>query len=170
MKKLIVSILLSVFAFNFAGFAILFFAEQHVIYFEMNERIKEEKNLQKITLSKNEVKQYLSDDKELNINGKMYDIARQEDNGDKTVFYCINDEKEEHLFSKLESFFDFKDKAKDTDGKMELQFIKFLSLVTLVPTTLSSSKTEILLTSIKDITHKFASIKLVPDTLPPRQA
>lgn len=171
LKKLIVTILLSVFAFNFAGFAVLFFAEQHIIYFEMNEKIKEEKNLETITLSKNEAKQYLcDDDEELNINGKMYDIARQEDKGDKIIFYCINDEKEEHLFAKLESFFDFKDRTKDSDGKMELQFVKFLTLVMFIPAAQTPAKSEILLTSIKDISQKFSSIKPTPDILPPRQA
>ncbi|MBS1494099.1 MAG: hypothetical protein JST55_11335 [Bacteroidetes bacterium] len=169
MKKLIVFILLSIFSFNFAGFAVMFFVEQRVIYFEMNEKIKEEQNLETISLTKEEAKLYLiEDEEELNINGKMYDIARHEDHGDKIIFYCINDEKEEHLFAKLESFFDYK--AKNTDGKMELQLVKFLSLVTLIPAAQQHTKTEILLTSIKDISQKFASIKLTPDTLPPRQA
>lgn len=149
----------------------MFFVEQHMIYFEMNERLKEEKNLETIVLSKEEAKIYLcDDDKELNINGKMYDIASQEDLGDKIAYRCINDEKEEYLFAKLESFFDFKDRAKNTDGKLELQLVKFLILATLVPAEQDSDKKEILLTSITDTPQNFTSYNLTPDTQPPRRA
>ena len=169
MKKLIVFILLSIFAFNFAGFALLFFVEQHVIYYKMNEKVKLEANLERIALTKEQSDKYIWDDgKELKIEDRMYDIARQETKGDSIIYYAVYDDEEVHLFAKLESFFNSKN-PKHSDGKMELNCIKFLSLVTLVPSSQDTGKTEILISSIKDIILDFNSIKLTPDTLPPRQ-
>jgi hypothetical protein len=169
LKKFIVSILLSVFLFNFAGFAAMFFVEQHIIYFEMNEKLKHEKNLETIVLSKADAQKYSWDDgKELKIDNRMYDIARQEDKGDEIIFYVIHDEAEGNLFAKLESFFDFKNKANSTDGKIELQLVKFLTLVTLTPADQTANKTEVFLTSLSDITPQFTSINISPDKQPPR--
>jgi hypothetical protein len=38
--------------------------------------------------------------------GKMYDIFKQERNGDNYIFYCINDKKEEALFEKFSDYLD----------------------------------------------------------------
>lgn len=146
----------------------MFFIEQRIIYIEMNEKLKEEANLETITLTKEEAAQYLIDDgKELNINGRLYDIARIEDKGDKISYFCINDENEEHLFAKLEVFFDYKNKN-NSDGKMELQLVKFLTLVTIAPESQNTIKTEILLSSIIDLPDNFTSVNPIPDIQPPQ--
>ena len=171
MKKFLSLILLSVFLFNFAGFAVMFFGEQHMIYFEMKEKLNEEKNLQTIVLSKEDANKYLWDDgKELKIQDKMYDIARSEDRGNEIVFYCVHDEAEGNLFAKLDSFFDMKDMMKNTDGKMELQLVKFLTLVTIQPVPKETIKDEILVSSIHEPSQRFSSNIITPDTQPPRQA
>jgi hypothetical protein len=171
LKKFIALILLSVFLFNFAGFAVMFFVEQHLIYFEMKEKINEEKNLQAIVLSKEDAKKYLWDDgKELKIHDKMYDIARSEDKGDEIIFYCVHDEAEGNLFAKLDSFFDMKDLMKNTDGKMELQLVKFLTLVTIQSVQGETNKQEIQVSSIQEPTQRFSCNIITPDTQPPRQA
>jgi len=147
----------------------MFFVEQHIIYFEMNEKLKHEKNLETIILSKTDAEKYLWDEgSELKIDDKMYDIARQEDRGDEIVYYVIHDEAEGNLFAKLESFFDFKDKAKQTDGRMELQLVKFLSLATLIPVEQNANKIEVFVTSLSDTPPLFTSNNISPGKQPPR--
>jgi len=149
----------------------MFFVEQHLIYFEMKEKVNEEKNLQAIVLSKEDAKKYLWDDgKELKIHDKMYDIARSEEKGDEIIFYCVHDEAEGNLFAKLDSFFDMKDMMKNTDGKMELQLVKFLTLVTVQPAPQETIKQEVLISSIQEPSQRFSGNFITPDTQPPRQA
>ena len=44
---------------------------------------------------------YIDDNKEFVFNGRLYDIARTTDDGNNTVFYCINDKNEEQLIAKF---------------------------------------------------------------------
>jgi hypothetical protein len=150
------------------GFEMMFFVQQRMIHLKMAKKIKIEQNLERIVLSKEQAQKYLWDDgKELKIDDKMYDIGRQEDKGDSIVYYAAFDDEEVHLMAKIESFFDFKSKS-DSDGKLELQLVKFLTLVTLIPSSLDEGKTEFLITSLTDISPHFTSVTLIPDTLPPR--
>ena len=42
-----------------------------------------------------------TDDDEIKYQGKLYDIVKKVAKGDSIYFYCINDQKEEHLFANL---------------------------------------------------------------------
>jgi len=177
LKKLIASILLSVFVFNFAGFSLLFFIEREIIHFQMKEkvekfaRLKTQENLQQIVLHKDEAKLYLVDDgRELCIKGEMYDIGRREYKGDEIVFHVMHDKEEGELLAALEKFLDLKDNFKKNGGQIELNLVKFLCLGTLISTPAESDKNEILITAISETTQHFSSIKLKPAILPPRQA
>lgn len=169
LKKLVALILLSIFAFNFMGFEMMYFVQHRLIHFKMAKKINIEQNLERIVLSKEQAKKYLWDNgKELKIDGKMYDIGRQEEKGDSIVYFAAYDDDEVHLMAKVETFFDFRDNAKNTDGKLELQLVKFLTLITLIPSSIDGGRTEFLITSISDIQPHFTSVTLIPDTLPPR--
>lgn len=137
----------------------------------MKEKINEGKNLQAIVLSKEDAKKYMWDEgKELKIQDKMYDIAGSEDKGDEIIFYCVHDEAEGNLFAKLEAFLDMKDMMKNTNGKIELQLVKFLTMVTLQPVSQATNKNEILVSSIQEPLQRFSSNIITPDIQPPRQA
>ena len=168
MKKAVALILLAIFAFNFMGFETVFFVQRGLIHIKMAKKVRIEQNLERMVLSKEDAKRYLWDDgKELKIGDNMYDIGRQEDKGDSIVYYAAYDDEEVHLMAKIENFFDFKEKS-DSDGKLELQLVKFLTLITLLPSSIGEGKTEILISSLTDITPHFSSVVLTPDTLPPR--
>lgn len=146
----------------------MFFVQQRMIHFKMARKIKIEQNLERIVLSKEQAKKYLWDDgRELKIDDKMYDIGRQEDKGDSIIYYAAFDDEEVHLMTKIDTFFDFKD-SHHTDGKVEMQIVKFLTLITLIPSSPDDAKTEFLITSIPDITPHFTSVTLSPHKLPPR--
>jgi len=59
-------------------------------------------NLIKITIN-NKTKQSVrfTDKEEFIYNGKMYDIVRQKTEGNITIYYCLDDTKEDNLFANL---------------------------------------------------------------------
>ncbi len=150
------------------GFELVFFIQRGMIQLKMAKKVRIEQNLEKIVLSKEDAARYIWDDgKELKIGYHMYDIARQEDKGDSIVYYAAYDDEEVHMMANIEKFFNHKN---NTDGKFELQLLKFLTLVTLIPASESAGKSEILISFIHDIKPHFTTIYFPPDPLPPRRA
>ncbi len=47
---------------------------------------------------------FLEEDREFSYQGKMYDVVKREMQGDKILFYCVQDEKETNLKSLLTGF------------------------------------------------------------------
>lgn len=73
---------------------------------EVKQQIKKgvpESELHRIVVTGNEDKMsWVKPNKEFVLNGNMYDVVRRETEEGKLVFYCINDEQEEQLFTYLD--------------------------------------------------------------------
>lgn len=66
-------------------------------------RMKDVSELEVITLSLEQFKSVLVEDDEMELNNKMYDIARTEVNDDTIIVYCLHDEDEDNLLSLLDT-------------------------------------------------------------------
>ncbi len=107
MKKVLVIFLLFIFLFNTVGYFIAFKAVQYEIKNEVWSEIKPDiinKKLTSVTINKNNLQdiEWLESGKEMRYNNKMYDIIKITETHSSITFYCINDTKEESLFSNLE--------------------------------------------------------------------
>ena len=94
-----------------AGYFVVFSLQQYLAREDMKSYIKNkltDNELEKVVVPNSEMVNGSSDfrfkdeNKEFVYKGKLYDIVRQKDDGVHTVFYCINDKKEEGLFAALE--------------------------------------------------------------------
>ena len=105
MKKLISFIAISVLLFNTIGSLIVFKSMSYCIHKEIKNAITQsipQNKLITIIIDKNNNKDInFVDDKEFMYKGKMYDVVRQQANGNTTIYYCINDTKEEELYANL---------------------------------------------------------------------
>jgi hypothetical protein len=98
--------------YNVLGYLIVFKSYQYAIKNEIKSKIRNavpDKDLviikfscQDIHSRKNHYKK--TDDNEFRFGGKLYDIVRSKVNGDTTIFYCINDTREEQLYSNLDAY------------------------------------------------------------------
>lgn len=105
MKKLISFIAISILLFNTFGSLIVFQSMSYCIHKEIKNTITQnipKNKLITIIVDKNNNKDInFIDDKEFMYKGKMYDVVRQQTNGNTTIYYCINDTKEEELYANL---------------------------------------------------------------------
>ena len=106
----VTSILLFLLLFQPISFITIFKIEQYEIRNEIKQRIMagvNKDNLLRIKLPRNSEKvtgylSWLISERELRLQGKMYDIVREENRGDTTWYYCILDEQETELFANLD--------------------------------------------------------------------
>lgn len=112
MYKKHISILLSVLiVFNCFGYVVTYVQMQYLFknlgYEKINSYISENE-LTKIEINKNDLNENSGFEKieetEIRYNEKMYDVLKEEDNGNKVVFYCICDENENALQKAFLSF------------------------------------------------------------------
>ena len=105
MKKLISIIAISVLLFNTIGSLIVFESTRYCIHKEIKNTITQsipQNKLIAIIIDNNTKKDInFVDDNEFLYKGKMYDVVKQQTNGDTIIYYCINDNKEEELFANL---------------------------------------------------------------------
>lgn len=107
MKKIIIIFLLSIFLFNTAGYYFVYKGSQYLLKSEMQSEIKSginSKYLENITINKNNLHaiEWLENGKEMRYNNKLYDIVKITETSSSITFHCINDTKEESLFTNLE--------------------------------------------------------------------
>ena len=109
MKKFFSILFLFIFIFNIAGYFIVFKLMQYEARKEMKAYIKQNLNdeeMEVIVIPNNKIGTAGSgfrfvEENEFIYNDKLYDIVRKKTDGNKTIFYCINDKFEENLFSGL---------------------------------------------------------------------
>ena len=104
MRKYISVILLVLFLFVSNGYYLYFKYLQHNIRQEIKYEIRrgiDEAELAIITVSKGEENEIYWTEKntEFKYKGAMYDIVKTEVKNNKTTYYCINDVKEQQLFT-----------------------------------------------------------------------
>lgn len=93
-------------------------------------KTKDVSELEVITLSLKEFRKALVGDDEIELDDKMYDIARTEKKGDSIIVYCLHDEDEDNLLSLLDSILSNSSKDKKPVPSSVLGFLSFISLPT----------------------------------------
>jgi hypothetical protein len=128
MKKIFAIAIVSLFLLHYAGFYAYFGARLMSIRYDMKNKLKElpEEKLEKIVLSKNDFAKIDFDEDELELNGKMYDIAKIIERGDQFIIHALHDASEDNLLS----FLDEMVKRSNNDKKpVPSQLLEFFSLV-----------------------------------------
>ena len=105
LKKLISIVIVAIILFNTLGNLIVF----EGMYYTIHKNVRTtffntipDKQLILIAINnKTKLNLRFFDKKEFIYNGKLYDIVRQKSEGNTTIYYCLNDTKEENLFSNL---------------------------------------------------------------------
>jgi hypothetical protein len=104
-KKFLSIALLSFFLLHLAGFYVYFGIRQAHIHREMRSKLKylPADQLEVIHLSPNAYQHSLRDNgDEIEVNGKMFDIARVEVKQGQVIIYCLHDSAEDNLLSFLD--------------------------------------------------------------------
>jgi hypothetical protein len=128
MKKLFAIAFVSLFLLHFAGVYTYFGVRLIAIRQEMKVKLKAlpDEQLEKIILSKKNFEKVDVEENELELNGKMYDIAKIEKKGNEYIVYALHDEHEDNLLSFLDEIV----KRSGSDKKpVPSQLLQFLSLV-----------------------------------------
>jgi hypothetical protein len=107
MRKIISILCVSLFLFNYAGFYIAFNIDQFIIKEEIRRKLMFDipvNELAVITINNNSKTKlsWYDGNKEFSYNHKMYDVVRMQNNDTTTIYYCIEDNKENQLNKKLE--------------------------------------------------------------------
>jgi hypothetical protein len=128
MKKLFAIAFVSLFLLHFAGVYTYFGVRLMAIHQEMKAKLKTlpQEQLERIILSKKDFNKINLEEDELELNGKMYDIAQIEEKGNEFIIYALHDESEDSLLGLLDEMV----KRSSNDKKpVPSQFLQFLSLV-----------------------------------------
>jgi predicted nucleic acid-binding protein len=102
-KRLVGIIFLSILLLQVAGSYVYFMVRLAGIREEMREQLKHkpDEQLTLLTLTSEEYRKAKADDHEIDINGKMYDIARMVVLDDRVLVYALHDEAEDNLLALL---------------------------------------------------------------------
>lgn len=103
MKKAFGILFLCTLLLQVAGSYVYFIVRLSGIRQEMREQLKHksDEELTLLTLTPDEYKKSKVDDHEVNVNGKMYDIARIAIKNDLVLVYALHDEAEDNLLALL---------------------------------------------------------------------
>lgn len=80
-----------------------------------------ESSFQLIIAEDNNAIEWKDDEKEFNLNGEMYDVAKIKKENGKTVLYCINDKKENELLQNFVKAMK-NDASNGKSGKSSIKF------------------------------------------------
>jgi hypothetical protein len=128
MKKLFAIAFVSLFLLHFAGVYTYFGVRLVAIRQEMKAKLKAlpEEQLEKIILSKKNFQKVAVEENEIELNGKMYDIAKIEGHGNEYIVYALHDEHEDNLLSFLNEIVK---RASNDKKPVPSQLLQFLSLI-----------------------------------------
>ncbi|MBI4535318.1 MAG: hypothetical protein HY708_03505 [Ignavibacteriae bacterium] len=105
-KKGFALIFLAVYLYNIVGYLAVFGVLQYRVKQEIKQVIKASVPADElIVIAVKEGEEYILDwieDHEFRLNGKLFDIVRQQVSSDTTYYFCINDVQEEKLFENLD--------------------------------------------------------------------
>ncbi|MBS1514896.1 MAG: hypothetical protein JSS63_07680 [Bacteroidetes bacterium] len=137
---------------------------------EVREKMSDKSNFETVTIHKNDLSKYSWGKKELNVDGKLFDIVSQDEKEDSLVFSCVRDKKEEVLYTTLEKFLDYKESKKRNNETAQANLVKFLSLVTILPNQNNISNIDWHPFSKSEASLNFNSSKPSPDIPPPKSS
>jgi hypothetical protein len=132
MKKFFAIGIVSLFLLHLAGVYTYFGVRMMAIHKEMKAKLKmlPADKLEKIILSKEEFKRINFDEEEVELKGKMYDIAKIVEQENHFIIYALHDESEDDLLSFLD---EITKKSSDDKEPVPSQLLQFLGLV-FIPT------------------------------------
>jgi hypothetical protein len=104
LKRIVSISLILIFLVHFTGFYFYFVLRLVEIHREVRNQLKllPEEQLQMLELSVAEFQKSNVGDDEVEVNGKMYDVARIEITQENVILYCIQDTAEDNLLSFLD--------------------------------------------------------------------
>ena len=145
-KRIASALILSVFLYNIIGYYFSFSVLNLENRYEMNQLVKNGKNLQIIRIHKSEIKNVVFADagNEMSYNGEMYDIKDKSQDGDYIVFHCMNDKNENELLANLDKHIQNNIDTKSSSEKKQNSVSK-----NILKDYLLSKKQSIVLSSIK---------------------
>jgi hypothetical protein len=115
---------------NLVGGYVYFGVRLVQIHKEMRAELrqKDDSELEKIVLPIKEYKKALVEDDEMELNDRMYDIARTEIKGDSIIVYCLHDENEDNLLVLLDSILTNSSNDKKPVPSSLLDFVNLISI------------------------------------------
>jgi hypothetical protein len=130
LKKPIALFFLFIFLFNSLGFFFVFKFNQYELHKDARAQVLAQMpNTQLICIPVTKPCQVSwTEENEFSWNGNLYDVVRSEKKSDGTMnYYCLNDSKEEELFSKLDDHLSNELNTKSTGktGKLILKLLAF---------------------------------------------
>jgi hypothetical protein len=101
MKKISALLLFAILFANTAGFYVYYTIALHRIHTEMRAKLRTlpDEQLSRLAFTKKTFKAALVEEGEVNVNGKMYDIARMQFQKDSIIAFAMHDEKEENFLA-----------------------------------------------------------------------
>ena len=168
MKKSLSIALLSFFLLHLAGFYVYFGIRQAQIHREMRSKLKylPVNQLEVIHLSATAYQQALRDDDEIEVNGKMYDIARIEVKEKQIIVYALHDSAEDNLLSFLDRV--LKNAAQDQQ-QVPSPLFQFSALTFILPPVFSfNNPLSLFFHSVTNYSVSDFSFTPSLDTPPPR--
>lgn len=117
---------------NAAGFYVYYALQLQRIHSEMREALKflPDSELEVLVVSNTDYKNFLVDDHEVKVKGKMYDIARITFSKDSVKVFCVHDENEDDLFALLSEIIS---KPLKTKSAMPGAVMQFIGLMFITP-------------------------------------
>ena len=137
MKKIIGIVFLSILFLQVAGSYVYFIVRLSGIRSEMREQLKDKPDdeLTLLTLTSSEYRKAKVNDHEVNVNEKMYDIARIVIQDDQVLVYALHDEAEDNLLALLNEMVkrSSKDKKPIPSQLIQLLTLQFVIIENTLP-------------------------------------
>ena len=132
MKKLFSVILVSLLLFNFAGLFLYFSVQLFRIHQEMKAKIRTlpDEELEILVMRQEDFNKARVEEDEMEVLGKMYDIARIKESGDTVIVYALQDAAEDNLLAFMDGV--VKRPLQDKTSP-PAQILQFISLTFLPP-------------------------------------
>lgn len=127
MKRFTAIFVLCLITLNLIGFYAYFAVRMYEIHHEMRSALASlpAEQLEVITMKETTMKANWVEEMEMEWDGKMFDIARIEQEGEMVKIYCLHDEAEDNLISFLDSV--LRDMARD-ESETPPVFLSFIDL------------------------------------------
>jgi hypothetical protein len=131
-KRISAFVTLTILLVNAAGFYVYYAAHLHLIKAEMFEALRETpvQRLEKVSMPLAEFVNSKEDENEVEVNGKMFDIAKIVISGQTVVLYGMTDKEETNLLGMLEEVLG---KPVNNSYPVPTQVLQFMTLIFLKP-------------------------------------
>lgn len=131
-KRFISILLVCLLLAHLAGFYVYFIVRLGDLRMTMRQQLSSlpSGKLDKLTLPIQEFKMSWWEEREMEWEGKMYDIARLEYAGDRVIVYCLHDEAEDNLVAFMTRIVEMSSQDKDPAPTSVIQFFQLKFVIT----------------------------------------